>query len=666
MSGRSAKAVTTLGQLDEAAAQATPLQALVTDRVVLQNLSRAQHALIRRIDVWRRVCDVEVPNRAEGALPNVDPQAMAECLAAVDELLRDSPQREAWGEFLDLPGLRAWLAVPSPSRRGDRRVPRGLAEQIFKRLDATAMSPAQHQLISTGPIAALRQELLRHVAETVDTAAMLHHLECYEQTGLPADGRLLAQDCGWLALSPRRLRLRWPSPRTIAMPTSASPSARNCSTAWSPTRSGICQGERNPGSGWPSRGQSMTHTILCVVPRCQPNRALLALQVSGRVSSLTSATSGPATFVNDTNSSYTAVKPLAVDLSGIRLGETQVEVDNQITLRNVTTDFDGIPLVSDIAKGVARSQREAKTPDLTREVKEKVAATARRRIDAETATRFTRLAGRLQEKVFAPLDTLALEPAMVAAQTTPQRVILRLRLAAEGQLGSHTPRPQAPGDSLASFQIHESVLNNAIGQLDLDGRTFTLPQLSRHIADCLSRPTAIDDNPDHEDVSITFAPRDAVRVCCAEGRMEVTVSIARLAKGEHFWKHFQVRAFYRPQCNGPVAELARDGVIQLLGPRLSTGRESPCGESSRTPSRSGALEAHARAICHRSAVCRRGDHAIRDRRRLDRHCLGRSARGPAAGRGAKVVSPLHAGQRPQRGFHRPQPPRLDGLDGGQV
>ena len=175
------------------------------------------------------------------------------------------------------------------------------------------------------------------------------------------------------------------------------------------------------------------------------------------------------------------------------------------------------------------------------------------------------MAGRLQEKVFAPLDTLALEPAMVAAQTTPQRVILRLRLAAEGQLGSHTPRPQAPGDSLASFQIHESVLNNAIGQLDLDGRTFTLPQLSRHIADCLSRPTAIDDNPDHEDVSITFAPRDAVRVCCAEGRMEVTVSIARLAKGEHFWKHFQVRAFYRPQCNGPVAELARDGVIQLLG-----------------------------------------------------------------------------------------------------
>ena len=101
------------------------------------------------------------------------------------------------------------------------------------------------------------------------------------------------------------------------------------------------------------------------------------MQISGRVSSLTSATSGPATFVNDTNSMYTAVKPLEFDLSGIRLGETEVEVDNKITLRNVKTDFDGIPLVSQLAKGVARSQRDAKEPELTREVKEKVAATAR-------------------------------------------------------------------------------------------------------------------------------------------------------------------------------------------------------------------------------------------------------------------------------------------------
>ena len=66
---------------------------------------------------------------------------------------------------------------------------------------------------------------------------------------------------------------------------------------------------------------------------------------------------------------------------------------------------------------------------------------------------------------------------MIAAQTTVDRAIMRLRLAGDEQVGSHTPRPQAPADSLASVQIHESVLRNVVERLNLDGRTFTLPQL---------------------------------------------------------------------------------------------------------------------------------------------------------------------------------------------
>ncbi len=570
VSGRSAKAATTLRQLDQMVAQAILLETVAKDKLVGQDLSRAHHALARRVDVWRHVCEVESPEASAAALPIADPQALAACLADVDRMLGDGPERAAWEEFLGLDKLRAWLAGRGAS---GQRVPRLLVEQILHRLDATAMSPAQRQLVARGPMAALRQELLRQVAEPVQCAALLQHLETFERTGLPADARLLARDCRWLALSPTEAH------RQLGAAVAAHYRNANVRIAISAELLNRLVPQRNPEYakvddtllGLPVHGQSMTQTTVRVLLVPDPNRALLALQISGRVSSLTSATSGPATFVNDTNSMYTAVKPLEFDLSGIRLGETEVEVDNKITLRNVKTDFDGIPLVSQLAQGVARSQRDAKEPQLTQEVKEKVAATARARIDAETTARFTRLAGRLEEKVFTPLDALALEPAMIAAETTPQRVILRVRLAADEQLGSHTPRPQAPGDSLASFQVHESVINNMIGRLALDGRTFTLPQLSRHIACSLGRPGPSDDNPDHEDVSITFAPKDAVRVHCAEGRMEVSLSIAKLAKGEHFWKHFQVRAFYRPEGNGPVAELVRDGIIQLIGQRLSTG-----------------------------------------------------------------------------------------------
>ena len=117
-------------------------------------------------------------------------------------------------------------------------------------------------------------------------------------------------------------------------------------------------------------------------------------------------------------------------------------------------------------------------------------------------------------------------------------------------MGSHTPRPQAPADCLVSFQVNESVIHNVVQRLDLDGRTFTLPDLSRHIAHMLSRPEPVEDNPEHNDVRITFAKKDAVQVRCAEGRMDVEISIAKLATESRQWKEFQVRAFYRPEIDG--------------------------------------------------------------------------------------------------------------------
>ena len=50
---------------------------------------------------------------------------------------------------------------------------------------------------------------------------------------------------------------------------------------------------------------------------------------------------------------------------------------------------------------------------------------------------------------------------------------VRLRLASDHQLSGHTPRPRAMAGSLASLQVHESLLNNVLEQLRLEGRTMT-------------------------------------------------------------------------------------------------------------------------------------------------------------------------------------------------
>ena len=131
---------------------------------------------------------------------------------------------------------------------------------------------------------------------------------------------------------------------------------------------------------------------------------------------------------------------------------------------------------------------------------------------------------------------------LVSAETTDKRFSMRIRLAGPDQLGGHTPRPQAPADSLASMQIHESMINNVLDRLELDGQTFDLARFGRRLSERLHRfqPKPVD--PDQEDVKITFAAKDAMHVRCNDGRVEITLAIARLSKGSRHFKDFQVRA----------------------------------------------------------------------------------------------------------------------------
>ena len=113
------------------------------------------------------------------------------------------------------------------------------------------------------------------------------------------------------------------------------------------------------------------------------NRVRMALEVTGEVAALTSSTSGPATFFNDSDALYAARKPLEIDQKGIKLLPSEVDVHHETRLRDVATDFDGIPLIGWMVRGVARSQHEMARPQANEEARSKVASKARQRIDAE-------------------------------------------------------------------------------------------------------------------------------------------------------------------------------------------------------------------------------------------------------------------------------------------
>jgi hypothetical protein len=136
-------------------------------------------------------------------------------------------------------------------------------------------------------------------------------------------------------------------------------------------------------------------------------------------------------------------------------------------------------------------------------------------------------------------------------------------------LGAHTPRPQAPSDSWASAQVHQSALNNALEGLDLSGRSFTLDELFTWIARKLNRPDLAKQEDLPDDVRLTFAAKDAVRVRCVDGKIEVLFSFAELTQGGGRWRNFTVRSYYKPAVQGLNPRLVRDqGTIFLEGKNL--------------------------------------------------------------------------------------------------
>jgi len=569
---QSGGATTIVRRLRELSDQAVPLAARLDDPGLARKLRQAGYALSRRLTVWDYVVKPGAKAPVVVEVPRADGEQLSVCLNEVDALMRRSPEGRAWREYLMLDALRQG-AQRRQASQGD--LSRELALEALKRLNQNSMTMQQRQFVTRGPMASLAAELRRLAAEPVDTAVLLQHQEQYEQSRLPSDAWQLARDYQYLAVSSD------PQQRELAQRLDEQYRNANLRLAVNaqllnrlmPPQPLQYAPVHDTVLGMPVRGESLTSTDVVVKLLPDPRRARMSLEVSGEVASLTSSTVGPATFYNRGRTMYRAREILEMDLKGIHPEPAEVEVYNELRLRNLQTDFDGIPILDAVAKGIARSQHEKNRPAANYEIRRKVAAKARERIDAEAKARLGEFSQRLQQRVLNPMYALSLDPTMISAETTAQRFLMRLRLAGENELGSHTPRPQAPSDSLASFQVHESAINNALQGLKLEGKTFTLSDLSDHISEKFICDELWETNPEYDDVRITFAAQNALEVRCQDGQVVLTVSIAKLSKAPHYWKDFQVRAFYKPQIEGRSAELTRDGIIHLLGDHLNTGSQ---------------------------------------------------------------------------------------------
>ncbi|MEX0713932.1 MAG: hypothetical protein WD278_16460, partial [Pirellulales bacterium] len=557
-----------IGELGQLADESCTALAGAGESPRAADVRRACHALTRRLSLWQMVADLQHGGETS-RLVSIQSSRFSECLAEVSAYLASEAQGQSWRDYLLLDSLERLADQPSLVER-DRL--RELARRLLARLDPSKLDPRQREfLASSGPLSRLTSQLQRWATEPVDSRQLLETLEEFEQTGLPGQARLLMasavnvegvpladQEAGsWLeeyyrnanvrvALTPALLRRLLPEPPPLEAPVSDSI------------------------LGVPTRGWSTTRTTLDLRPVNDPHRLLLELEASGRIQANTRSTSGPATFYTRSNADYSAQKLFELDSQGLRAWPARAQADNRPRLSGVSTDFDWLPLIGPLVESIARA-RHAENQRLVRRVAtRKVTTKIRRQVDGAIEPKLQAVNQRLHDQVLSPLSRMELDPRLVQLQSSDRGWTIRLRLAGDDQLAAHTPRPRAPSDSVASVQIHQSLVNNMSEQSGFDGASFTLPELQARLAQLLALPVETFSQTEADDIRISFAPRGAVAARFGEDRIELVLTIAELRHRRRVWQDFTVRIFYRPQSDGLTASLVRDGTIQVHGKRFGS------------------------------------------------------------------------------------------------
>ena len=328
--------------MEQLAREAASLLTKVDDETLAQSLSRTSRALERRITIWKQIGRMGGMVAANAPAPAVDPRSFNKCLNDIDQLTNNSPEGHAWRKYLLIDSLHDWAAR---RRNNEERLPHDLAQQVLKRFNQMSVTSHQRQFLTTGPMASLEQEMLRHTAEPVESNRLLQHLENYEKSGLPSDARLLARDCQFLAVGSGAAQ------RELGERVDAHYRNANLRIAVTaellnrimPKREPEYAPVRDTIQNLPVRGQSLMASEITVRMIPDPHHVRLALEVNGEVAAMTHSTAGPATFYSDSESSYVARKPLEISLRGIRTWPTEVSVDNSSKLRASTPTFDACP-----------------------------------------------------------------------------------------------------------------------------------------------------------------------------------------------------------------------------------------------------------------------------------------------------------------------------------
>ncbi len=558
-------------QLQTLADAATSEALQLEDHSLQYGWLRAVQAVERRTVIWRLLFDpawqsanLSVP------VPTTHESSLLPILGEAASRLAGETNGEDWREYL----LLDQIAVAASEGAGvDVKGRRRLAQELLSRMTDKRLTAAQKQFIESDVIVNLRESMRPWAMGPVDVetlAALIEHYEANPDLRYAAALAQLQQRLQWSpVLEYQQLaqhldeHYRGANMRVALTGDLMNRMMPKPTTTLSPVQEKI--------AGTKVRGRSRTTTQVQV--RLLPNDQAwqFSLEATGAVYSRTRTETWPARVQNAAKMYYQTRKTVLIDQQGLRIVPARAEAWGRNELVGIDTNFDPVPVVSTLLRDAARRKHQETRPLALAQVKSKVARQARVRMDREANPKIEKLEERFETNILAAIEDLALVAEPLEMYTTEDRAVMELRLANASQLAANTLRPLAPSDSLASMQVHESVLNNAAAGLGLDGRRMTLLELFAFLSERFGNPDATPPEDLPVRAVIEFASHDAIHVRCSEDRLEVVLNIREVAHGRDKIQNFEVHVYFRPEIDGLDVRLVRDGTLQFDGRNLRTG-----------------------------------------------------------------------------------------------
>jgi len=491
----------------------------------------------------------------------------------------DNPAIKNWDEYLALSAFSKQLEwnqvfLENLSPRDSLTLEQMLeicntANLILARL-TFSFSPEQKQFLAHPTIARWRHELDHWTDNTVHPLVFLAALERYESERTPSDNEALSKFSQRLYLCPNEKlhQLGKVSQSIYGGPNIKFFISEVLINHLLPSQDPEFDRVHDIILGRRVVGFRRTDTLVSLALEPDPNHLSMSLRVTGQVAATGQTQVKSTTVTSNSYANFLGEKPLEWTEQGLKYAPVTVGVNNRTYLRNVQTGVDGLPLLGNLVKEIARNQFASQEDQITAETRMKISQKISSRIDTEVDERLQVFNENFRKNVLEPMERAGLSLEKKDASTTKDWLLSSWRLTSDVSLGSHTLEPETIQGAFADFKIHESAVQTALHCFDLAGQTMTVKGLREQIAEKIGRPQFAAEPNENDDVILSFAAKDPVSIRFQEGCIEITLSMNEMkANRRSIGKNFQFIVNYRPERdeNGNLC-LARDQG-HVIGPK---------------------------------------------------------------------------------------------------